>query len=69
MQPYSPSSPLDARSRGIALIHQELSLFPHLSVAENIMMGIEPSRAGVLDTKRAASAAQRKCWRCSIILR
>jgi ribose transport system ATP-binding protein len=49
---YSPSSPLDARSRGIALIHQELSLFPHLSVAENIMMGIEPSRAGVLDTKR-----------------
>jgi ribose transport system ATP-binding protein len=50
---YSPASPLDARSRGIALIHQELSLFPHLSVAENIMMGIEPSRAGVLDTKRA----------------
>jgi ribose transport system ATP-binding protein len=50
--PYSPSSPLDARSRGIALIHQELSLFPHLSVAENIMMGIEPSRAGVLDNKR-----------------
>src|SRR6185436_6477099 len=50
--PYSPASPLDARSRGIALIHQELSLFPHLSVAENIMMGIEPSRAGVLDIKR-----------------
>jgi len=50
--PYSPSSPLDARSCGIALIHQELSLFPHLSVAENIMMGMEPSRAGVLDTKR-----------------
>ena len=50
--PYSPSSPLDARSRGIALIHQELSLFPHLSVAENIMMGIEPSRAGVVDSRR-----------------
>src|SRR5262252_1837955 len=50
--PYAPASPLEARSRGLALIHQELSLFPHLSVAENIMMGIEPSRAGVLDTKR-----------------
>jgi ribose transport system ATP-binding protein len=50
--PYSPASPVDARNCGIALIHQELSLFPHLSVAENIMMGIEPSRAGVLDTKR-----------------
>jgi ribose transport system ATP-binding protein len=49
---YSPSRPLDARSRGIALIHQELSLFPHLTVAENIMMGMEPARAGVLDTRR-----------------
>ncbi len=49
---YSPASPLYARGRGIALIHQELSLFPHLSVAENIMMGIEPSRAGVLDRAR-----------------
>src|SRR5215470_12296681 len=46
---YSPASPLDARAQGIALIHQELSLFPHLSVAENIMMGIEPSRWGILD--------------------
>ena len=51
-RPYSPANPLEARSHGIALIHQELSLFPHLSVAENIMMGMEPSRAGVLDAKR-----------------
>ncbi len=54
---YSPSSPLDARARGIALIHQELSLFPHLSVAENIMMGIEPARAGVLDRTRLRERA------------
>src|ERR1051326_6069835 len=47
--PYLPASPLDARNRGIALIHQELSLFPHLSVAENIMMAIEPTRWGFLD--------------------
>jgi ribose transport system ATP-binding protein len=47
--PYEPSSPLDARLHGIALIHQELSLCPHLSVAENIMMGIESSRLGWLD--------------------
>jgi ribose transport system ATP-binding protein len=46
---YAPSNPLDARAKGIALIHQELSLFPHLSVAGNIMMGIEPSRWGILD--------------------
>src|SRR6185503_8184801 len=47
--PFIPSTPLDARLRGIALIHQELSLAPHLSVAENILMGIEPSRLGWLD--------------------
>ncbi len=50
--PFLPSSPLDALARGIALIHQELSLFPHLTVAENIMMGIEPSRWGVLDAEK-----------------
>jgi ribose transport system ATP-binding protein len=46
---YAPASPLDARRAGLALIHQELSLCPHLSVAENILMGAEPSRMGVLD--------------------
>jgi ribose transport system ATP-binding protein len=46
---YSPSNPLDARTHGIALIHQELSLCPHLSVAENVLMGIESSRLGWLD--------------------
>jgi ribose transport system ATP-binding protein len=51
-RPYVPSNPLDARHHGIALIHQELSLCPHLSVAENIMMGIEPSRVGWLNRKR-----------------
>ena len=48
-QPYTPSNPLDARTHGIALIHQELSLCPHLSVAENVLMGIESSRLGWLD--------------------
>src|SRR6266576_4318689 len=52
---YLPSSPLDARTRGIGLIHQELSLFPHLSVAENIMMGMEPARFGLLDQRKLAS--------------
>jgi ribose transport system ATP-binding protein len=48
-EPYAPSNPLDARTHGIALIHQELSLCPHLSVAENVLMGIESSRLGWLD--------------------
>jgi len=47
--PYAPATPLDARRNGIALIHQELSLCPHLSVAENIMMGLESSHLGWLN--------------------
>src|SRR5207245_8675072 len=43
---YRPASPLDARRHGIAHIHQELSLCAHVSVAENILMGMEPSRWG-----------------------
>lgn len=48
---YAPANTLDARLNGIALIHQELSLAPHLSVAENILMGMENSRFGWLDRK------------------
>lgn len=51
-QAYAPMTPLDGRLRGISLIHQELSLCAHLSVAENIMMGIEPARFGWLDHRR-----------------
>ncbi len=43
---YAPGGPADARRHGIAHIHQELALCPHLSVAENILLGIEPSRSG-----------------------
>ena len=50
---YVPANAHDARLHGIALIHQELSLCPHLSVAENIMMGIESSRLGWLDRRRS----------------
>jgi len=48
-QLYAPASPIEARRRGIALIHQDLSLCPHLTVAENILMGIEPARRGWVD--------------------
>jgi ribose transport system ATP-binding protein len=53
---YQPTSPLDGREHGIAYIHQELSLCPHLSVAENILLGAEPVQAGWL--KREAMLAQ-----------
>src|SRR5262249_51256097 len=36
---YAPRDPLEARGAGVAMIHQELSLAPHLSVMENIVLG------------------------------
>ncbi len=42
-RPFTPGSPLHARRSGIAMIYQELSLAGHLSVMENILLGIEPS--------------------------
>jgi ribose transport system ATP-binding protein len=50
---YAPKDPREARERGIALIHQELSLFPHLTVAENVVVGREPARWGMFDERAA----------------
>jgi ribose transport system ATP-binding protein len=46
--PWEPRGPADARSRGVAMVHQELALCPHLDVAANVALGIEPSRLGVM---------------------
>jgi ribose transport system ATP-binding protein len=57
--PYVPVSTLAARKNRIAVIHQELSLAPHLTVAENILMGIESSRLGWLDRRDLSVRCQR----------
>lgn len=41
--------PIDARRAGIGIIHQELSLLPYRTVAENIFVGREPSHGGRID--------------------
>lgn len=42
----------DARQVGISIIHQELQLVPHMSIAENIFLGREPlNKAGFIDYK------------------
>jgi ribose transport system ATP-binding protein len=43
---FTPRSPADAQAAGIAMVHQELSLAPDLSVAENLLAGREPRRFG-----------------------
>ncbi len=41
-QPFVPDNPLHARRHGVAMIYQELTLAPHLSVEENILLGENP---------------------------
>src|SRR5471032_410436 len=43
----------DSEHIGIIIIHQELALVPLLSIAENIFLGNEPSRLGVIDWELA----------------
>jgi len=44
-------SPRDAIRHGIALIHQELALAPAMSVQDNVFLGMELGRAGLVDRK------------------
>ena len=47
--PFRPRNPRDARTAGVALVSQELAICPHLTVAENVLLGDEPTRFGFLD--------------------
>ncbi len=56
-QPYKPANPLEARYSGVTMIYQELSLAPHLSVEENIVLGMEPARIGIVQWKEVRRRA------------
>jgi ribose transport system ATP-binding protein len=47
-QAYRPRHPADARHAGVVMVHQELAIARHLTVAENIVLGAEPVRAGLI---------------------
>ncbi len=50
------ANPKEAQDNGIGIIHQELNLIPHLSVAENVFLGREfRSALGLIDYKRMNS--------------
>jgi ABC-type sugar transport system ATPase subunit len=48
--------PQRAQRLGVAVVHQEFSLLPALSVAENVFIGHEPKRRGFLDRRRMLGA-------------
>ena len=45
------ATPRDARDDGIAMIAQELALAPAMSVMENVFLGIEPRRSGIVNRR------------------
>jgi ribose transport system ATP-binding protein len=56
-QPVSITTPADAEKYGIAIIHQELNLIPALSIADNLFLGRELHRFGMLDRKAMSKRA------------
>ncbi len=61
--PCHPASPRDAERDGISTVFQEINLLPHMSIAENITLGRESFRFGIIDRRaarrRAAAAIAR----------
>lgn len=57
-QPFAPRNPLHARECGIAMIYQELTLAPHLTVEANIVLGKEPRRFGWLNPRKTRELAR-----------
>jgi ribose transport system ATP-binding protein len=56
-EPVQFASPAAATRAGIGMFYQELSLVPQLTVAENILLGREPRRAGAFVNDAAARAS------------
>ncbi|EME56950.1 MULTISPECIES: multiple monosaccharide ABC transporter ATP-binding protein [Amycolatopsis] len=56
-EPCAFSAIRDSERRGIVIIHQELALCQQLSIAENIFLGNEKARGGLIDWNRTNSEA------------
>ncbi len=54
----SPRSPLDSQAAGISVIYQDFDLAPNLSVADNLLLGREPTRFAFLRPAELARRAQ-----------
>src|SRR4051812_24697388 len=59
-QPVSFAKPSEASANGIAMVHQESLLAPHMTVAENIFLGRESTANGVFVRRRKLTEAARR---------
>jgi len=67
-QPRSFSSPAEASAAGVAMIHQETSLIPTLTVVQNVFLGIERVTASVIDDRWSRRQFEAACKRLSFPL-
>ncbi|MDX1737153.1 MAG: sugar ABC transporter ATP-binding protein, partial [Alphaproteobacteria bacterium] len=57
---YKPSTPHEAKAKGVQVVHQEFNLLNHLSVAENIAIESMPkTKFGLLDRKKMNAQARK----------
>ncbi|GAA1076549.1 sugar ABC transporter ATP-binding protein [Tsukamurella spumae] len=56
-EPVTFARPLDAQRSGVSTIYQEVNLIPKMSVAQNLFLGREPRRGGLIDRRRMHGAA------------
>jgi ribose transport system ATP-binding protein len=59
-------NPIKAKELGIAIIHQEINMCPHLSVAENIFLGRERAHSDILSNKEMNKEAKEILSRMNI---
>ncbi|MEZ4529454.1 MAG: sugar ABC transporter ATP-binding protein [Thermomicrobiales bacterium] len=52
-----PSNPHHAQQLGVSIIYQEFNLFPNMSIEENIFIGREPNRSGIVDRAQMRESA------------
>ena len=56
--PYAPHDTAAAQRRGVWAVHQEIGVLPNLGVAENIFLGHQPTRLGIVRTRAMNQAAR-----------
>ena len=56
-EPVTITGPRDSAALGLAAVYQQLTLVPELTVEQNIVLGVEPLRRGVLDSRTATEVA------------
>ena len=57
-RPFAAGSPHEAQDQGISTVYQEVNLVPNLSVAENLLLGRQPTRGGLIDGREMRRRAE-----------